>query len=231
MYPPNSALRDNLTRAHQQSWQAIGQPGSFLTAKQRVDIVRIARESLDCHLCADRKDALSPNAISGEHHCTSETFDPTVVDFIHRVRTDPGRITHHLFKTVTQAISTAEYVELVGVLNTAVIIDTLHNAIGLGWPALPKAGHGEPVRISNPNVVDDGAWVPILDVGVNETAETGLPRVPNIARSLGLVPGALELFFNTFRPHYALQDIPLSISQAQAEFVASRVSAINECFY
>ncbi len=62
-------------------------------------------------------------------------------------------------------------------------------------------------------------------------ADTGLPRVPNIARSMGLVPSAVDLFFGTFRPHYSLKDIPLSISQAQAEFVASRTSAINECFY
>ena len=64
-----------------------------------------------------------------------------------------------------------------------------------------------------------------------ELTDTGMPAVPNIARSLGLVPGAVALFFGTFRPHYALQDIPLAISQAQAEFIAARVSALNQCFY
>ena len=48
---------------------------------------------------------------------------------------------------------------------------------------------------------------------------------------MGLVPDAVALFFGAFRPHYALKDIPLSISQTQAEFVASRVSALNDCFY
>jgi hypothetical protein len=62
-------------------------------------------------------------------------------------------------------------------------------------------------------------------------ADTGLPAVPNIFRAMGLVPDAVALFFSTFRPHYALKDIELSISQAQAELVASRVSAWNECFY
>jgi len=33
------------------------------------------------------------------------------------------------------------------------------------------------------------------------------------------------------RSHYSLSDIPLDISQAQAEFIAARVSALNECFY
>ncbi len=62
-------------------------------------------------------------------------------------------------------------------------------------------------------------------------ADTGLPVVPNIVRAMGLVPKAVELFFGTFRPHYALKGIKLSLSQAQAEYVASRVSAMNKCFY
>ena len=64
-----------------------------------------------------------------------------------------------------------------------------------------------------------------------EDGAFGLPRAPNIGRAMGLVPSAVALFFLTFRPHYALRDVPLAISQAQAEFIASRVSALNECFY
>ena len=59
----------------------------------------------------------------------------------------------------------------------------------------------------------------------------GMPRAPNIGRAMGLVPSAVALFFLAFRAHYALRDIPLDIAQAQAEFIASRVSALNACFY
>jgi len=86
----------------------------------------------------------------------------------------------------------------------------------------------------NALAVDAGAWVLIGDGGGSDTAQTsatGLPAVPNIVRAMGLVPAAVDLFFGAFRPHYALQTIPLAISQAQAEFVASRVSALNQCFY
>jgi hypothetical protein len=100
----------------------------------------------------------------------------------------------------------------------------------LGLPGLPRADRVRPSRQINEQAVDAGAWLPIL-AAPSTMSDTGLPQVPNIARSLGLVPSALELFFNTFRPHYALADIPLSISQGQAEFVAARVSAMNECFY
>ena len=106
----------------------------------------------------------------------------------------------------------------------------LHEALGLDPPDLPRIQAGEPSGRINEDAVDGGAWVPIL-AAPTDMADTGLPRVPNIARSMGLVPDAVELFFTTFRPHYALKDIPLSISQGQAEFVASRVSALNQCFY
>ena len=119
---------------------------------------------------------------------------------------------------------------MVSVVNTSVIVDTLHRSLGLDLPVLPESEPGEPSGAYDQNAVDEGAWVPIM-AAAKDMADTGLPAVPNIFRSMGLVPGAVQLFFTTFRPHYALKDIPLSISQAQAEFVASRVSAINECFY
>ena len=229
MYPDHVALADDLKQAHARTWQTIAEPGDFFTGAERVAIVRSAREALTCKLCQDRKDALSPNFVDGEHEDITD-LDPAIVDMIHRIRTDPGRLTKAWFDGITQAISKQQYVEIVSVVNSSVIVDTMHNALGLGLPPLPQPRSGNPRGQYNTGTVAGGAWVPILDA--EETmADTGLPRVPNIARSLGLVPSAGELFFNTFRPHYALKDIDLSITQGQAEFVASRVSAINECFY
>ena len=73
--------------------------------------------------------------------------------------------------------------------------------------------------------------VPLTRVDDRTATVTGLPGAPNIARSMGSVPSAVALFFTAFRGHYALRDIPLAVSQPQAEFVASRVSALNQCFY
>ena len=229
MYPQQLALSEHLKQAHAQSWQKIASAGEFFTAAERVAFVRTAREALTCELCSDRKQALSPNAVAGSHE-HSGSLDSLVVDMIHRIRTDPGRLTKAWFDEVVQHIGKPEYVEIVSVVTSSVIIDTTHNAMGLGLPALPQPAAGRPQRQFNQNAVEGGAWVPILAAD-NDMADTGLPRVPNIARALGLVPSALELFFTTFRPHYALKDIDMSISQGQAEFVAARVSALNECFY
>ncbi len=229
MYPATLPLSERLRSAHAQTWQLIAQPGDFFTGDQRQKMVRAAREALTCHLCERRKAALSPIAVEGEHD-DSTGLDEVIVDVVHRIRTDPGRLTRAWFDQVLKRLSAQEYVEIVSVVTSSVIVDTLHNALGLGVAALPSAQSGRPGRSYNEDAVDAGGWVPMLDAS-QDMADTGLPAVPNIARSLGLVPSATELFFGTFRPHYALKDIPLSISQAQAEFVASRVSAINECFY
>jgi hypothetical protein len=157
-------------------------------------------------------------------------LSPLLIDAIHRIRTDPARLTRSWFHTVSAATGPGPYLEMVSVVTSSVIIDTLHQALGQPVPELPPARAGAPTAEPAGDVVDDGAWVP-LTRAPKTLADTGLPVVPNIVRAMGLVPAAVSLFFTTFRPHYALKDIALSISQAQAEFVASRVSAMNECFY
>jgi len=233
MYTHELPLRSNLTEAHALSWRSIAEPGAFWTGPERVEMVAQSRAAMNCKLCEERKAALSPFAVTGEHDEIPGGSDlPLVlVDAIHRIRSDPGRLTKSVFDQVVAAsISEPAYVEMVSVVNSSVIIDTLHRSLGLSLPELPEAREGEVSGSYNTAAVDRGAWVPVLDAD-QDLFDTGMPSVPNILRSMGLVPSAVQLFFQTFRPHYALVDIPLSISQAQAEFVAARVSALNECFY
>jgi hypothetical protein len=233
MYAKNPLLSETLRTHHAEALKAIASPGDFFTGAERNEMVRVAREALDCQLCAQRRSSLSPyaapSAAEGAHDGPGE-LDEVVVELIHRLRTDPGRITRAWFDAITQKISKQAYVEVVSVVACSVIVDTLHNAMGLGVPQLSPPRPGHPNKQYNEQAVEDGAWVPLLAVTPGPT-ETNQPQTWNITRALGLVPNALGLFFNTFRPHYALQDISLSLSQSQAEFVAARVSAINECFY
>lgn len=230
MYPSNLLLSEDLRRGHSASWNAMGRAGDFFTAAQRVDMVRCARAAVQCELCQQRKQALSPYAVSGTHD-GDNILDPELVDMIHRLRTDPGRLTHAWFEQlIDTTLSQQEYVEVVSVVTTSVIVDTLHQSLGLPLAKLPEPSPGQPQGRFNGKAVNTGAWVPVMEAAT-DIAGHGLPSVPNIVRSMGLVPSAVELFFTTFSPHYSLADIQLSISQAQAEFVAARVSSINECFY
>lgn len=233
MYTPETLLRSNLIEAHEASWRTIGESGAFWTGPERVQMVAQARAAIDCKLCAERKAAISPFAVTGEHDkiTAGSELPIALIDAIHRIRSDPGRLTKRFFdEAIAADISKPAYIEMVSVVNSSVVIDTLHRSLGFPLPELPTAIDGEPDGIINEAAVDRGAWVPIMDADQNLFDE-GMPAVPNIVRSMGLVPSAVQLFFQTFRPHYALADIPMSISQAQAEFVATRVSTLNECFY
>ncbi|HAO55037.1 MAG: hypothetical protein MK322_00740 [Pseudomonadales bacterium] len=223
-------LREELITAHAAQWERIGQPGAFWTAEDRVAFVQEARSSQSCDFCILRKKAMSPYAVTGKH--TSFTNLPSVlIDTIHRIRTDPQRITRRMFDEVLASnYSREQYIELVSVVTSATIIDTLHQALGISLPETPEINSGNPLGQKKPHLVDEGAWVPLADTKFTLT-DTGMPSAPNITRAMGCVPSAVELFFGTFRHHYALKNIPMNISQSQAEYVASRVSSINECFY
>lgn len=230
MYDTAYPVRSNLREAHAQAWRLIAQPGAFWDARTRVQMVEEARAALRCRLCTRREQALSPNAVQGVHDTVS-TLPAALIEVIHRLRRDPARMTRSVFdQALAAGLSAERYVEAVSVVCASVIIDTFHNALGLATPPPLAPQAGEPTGQPPPPVVDDGAWVPLTRVDV-EDGTFGLPRAPNIGRAMGLVPSAVALFFLTFRPHYALRDVPLAISQAQAEFIASRVSALNECFY
>jgi hypothetical protein len=223
-------VSEELRQAHSATWQTIASAGDFWDARARIEMVHSARAARECSLCRQRKAALSPFAIDGSHD-DSTALPDAAIDFIHRLISDPGRLTYSVFEQVISAgISQGAYVEMISVVASSVIVDTLHLALGLPKPELRKATPGEPTGHLNAAAVYAGAWVPISDAPA-DVASSGLPSVPNIARALGLVPGSVALFFSTFRPHYALENIPLSLSQSQAEFVAARVSALNECFY
>lgn len=224
-------INDQVVQRHEEAWQAIGAPGPFWSGVDRVQMVAEARAATVCELCRRRKDALSPFAVQGVHDTASDLPLP-LIDMIHRIRTDPARYTRSVFDGVIAAgISRERYIEAVGVVNASVIVDTMHASLGLPLPPLPTPVPGEPTGQDAPDVVDEGAWVPLTRVSDRNVSDTGLPGAPNIARSMGSVPAAVQLFFTAFRGHYALRDIPLAVSQSQAEFVASRVSALNECFY
>ena len=230
MYQKISSLTEELKTAHETAWNKIAGPGDFFSGEERLEMIRAARDADDCELTRARKNAISPFAVNGEY-VGDYLLDSNTIDVIRRIASDPGRLTKAWFdQVIANGLAPEEYVEVVGVVTTSIIIDTLHQALGLAQPLLPQAREGNPRKVLNSGAIEIGAWLPVLDVP-SQTADHGLPKVPNIARSLGLVPGALQLFFGTFSPHYSLSNIQSSLSQDQAEFVASRVSAMNECFY
>ncbi|MDH3603804.1 MAG: hypothetical protein OEU26_29700 [Candidatus Tectomicrobia bacterium] len=130
-------MRDDRTATHLAAWRHVCSPGAHFTAVARIDMIREARGARTCRLCDARQAALSPYAVPGEHD-TATSLTAPITDLIHRMCTDPARITKSWFdQTRSTGLTPGEYVETVGVVAIAVIIDTLLSHASPMPPAFP----------------------------------------------------------------------------------------------
>ena len=76
-------VRDDLAAAHRRAWARLAAPGEWWTGVVRLAIAEETRAATDCRLCRDRKEALSPYAVTGTHTAATDLPD-TLIDVIHR---------------------------------------------------------------------------------------------------------------------------------------------------
>jgi hypothetical protein len=232
-------IPDDMRAAHRRAWERLAAPGTWWSGAERVALAAEVRAAGECALCHERKAALSPHAVAGEHEAAGP-LTAAAVDAVHRITTDPGRLTKSGYeKTLAAGLSADQYVELVGVVVTVVNLDAFHRALGTAPEPLPAPVGGEPSRARPPSE-QGGAWVPWMALGCDEarTLYAGAPRVANVLRALSLVPEAVRQLQDLSAVHYLPMDkvadpragLP-SLSRPQMELVAGRVSALNECFY
>ena len=237
-------IRNDLASAHRRAWQRLGAPGTWLDGAQRVAIAQETRGSLGCVYCQERKAALSPYSVQGLHRALTDLSE-NLVEVIHRVASDPGRLTRAwLDRAIDSGISDDEFVETVGVVVTTIAIDVFCRAIGLPPHPLPEPKSGEP-SFSRPMGAKPGpAWVPMLapeDMTAEEACLDSVYVSPDptfIRRALSLVPseacGLFDMVDAQYLPGRLMPDLAAqhrAINRAQMELIAGRVSAINGCFY
>ena len=238
-------IRTDLVEAHRKAWQQISAPGASLTGAQRVAVAEESRRARSCRLCAERKSALSPFSVEGEHDHAG-TLSAEMVDQVHRVVTDAGRLTSAWYESLLHDGLTAEaYVEALGIVVLVVSIDEFHRAMGMAPEPLPEPQPGDPsgYRPIGAEVEEGSAWVPILAQDRSGPKEAdlfaGMPpgQAPNVIRALSLVPDAVRAWKDLSGAQYLSTedmrsfDSPRAIDRSQIELVAGRVSALNECFY
>ena len=152
-------IRADLAAALDRGWAQLGETGAWLTGDERVAVVREARAAWDCAVCRERKAALSPYAIDGDHDAATDLPDAWI-DVLHRVVTDAGRLTERwCLEVQSRGIAEDEYIELVTVATIATVIDTFALAIGLPAPDLPAALDGRPARQREPTATPGPGWV------------------------------------------------------------------------
>jgi hypothetical protein len=238
-------VRDDIPEAHRRAWVRLAAPGCWWTGAERVALAAASRAAAACALCRDRRSALSPFQLDGEHETSpgEGVLPPAAVDTVHRIVTDASRLTRAWFeKLAAQGLSDGHYVELLGVVVSVLSIDRLHDGIGVAREPLPVPVPGAPSRYRPPGARPEGAWVPTIPSRAARGAEAGLygglPATGNVLKALSLVPDAVRQLGELSSAHYLpfkemmRFDTQLrALQRAQIELVAGRVSALNECFY
>ena len=237
------AVRDDIIASQTRAWQSLAAPGTWWTGAERVAIAREVRAARRCAGCAERKAALSPYAVNATHSAATD-LPPAIVDAVHRIVTDPGRLSRRWADEVkADGTSDAHLVELVSVVCTAMLIDGFARAIGADAPPLPQPVAGEPSRRRPAEAIDEGYFVPTIPYAIGSRPELGLYEpnafVPNVGRGLSLVPAAVRSARDLMLAHYMKYEQVVTdweprdrpITRSQMELVASRTSAKNDCFY
>lgn len=239
--PAGVPIREDLREAHRSLWQHLRAPGTWWTGDERLAIAAESRHASGCALCRERKAALSANAVAGSHD-TLGALPVNVVDVIHRLRTDSGRLSKAWFdRVIGGGLDEAKYVELVAIVALLAGLDYFARALGIAPPALPHPLPGEPSRHRPASAKPGTAWVPLVAVEDAQGPEAdlygGAPFVPNIMRALSLVPDEARMLQASSSANYVAVSqigdptVRRSLDRMQMELVAARVSAMNECFY
>ena len=234
--------REDLRAAHRFLLDHIGSPGTWWTGAERVAIAEESRRAAHCALCGERKASVSPGAVRGRHD-GSHGLPEDVTDTIHRIRTDPARLSRSWFDgVIAGGLDVARYVELVGVTTLVAGLDYFARALGIDPLPFPAPLPGEPSRHRPAGAKPGTAWVPMIAVEDATGPEAdvyggGADFIPNIIRALSLVPDEVRALRRATESHYVpvaqIGDptVRRALDRPQMELVAARVSALNECFY
>ena len=233
-------VRGDLSEAHARAWRRLSEPGTHWSGAERVAIAAELRHARGCRVCAERKAALSPFSITAPHDSLG-ALEPAAVDVIHRVATDPRRLTRAWFERIlASGLTDGQYVELIGVIVTVLSIDVFCRGVEVRLHPLPEPREGEASGYRPPAARLDVAWVPMVPSrgAVGAEADLWTPgRTANVVRALSLVPDEVRTLKDLGGAHYMpfekMSDLRAgrSLDRRQIELVAGRVSALRECFY
>lgn len=236
-------IRDDLVAAQNKAWTQLSEPGAWLDGRKRLDVTREARKAWDCALCSQRKDALSPYAIDGDHdHVTG--LKPAEIEIIHRISTDSGRLSEAWLKGQMKAgaISEESYVEMISIIGKILMIDRFAEALGQAEFPLPEPVAGAPSGYRAPGAKMHDAWISLVDpqdvTPGDGNLYDGEEQPAGVVKALSLVPDAKRAYWDLGDAHYIPNTDLLKfdleqreITRAQVELVAARVAAVHQCVY
>lgn len=194
-----------LVALHEREWIRLARPGTWLTGERRVEAARAARFDD------------SPNTPLGIA--------------ARRIYDAPASITQAWIADLEAGgLTLLEYVEVVGITARLRALDTLDFGHESPLWQLPDPIAGEPTRLSVDATVD-GGWVPTIGVAFPTTV---LSSVPAENDAMNDVHSELYLAPTGDRDGFAMGNMQVvrdGLGRPQMEFIASRTSLLNDCFF
>jgi hypothetical protein len=245
--PLGFKVREDLQEACQRYRQWLSSPGEWWTGAERVAMVKETRRGWDCLLCTRKKEALSPKSIS-ENHSADPPLSHQVVEAIHRIVTDPSRLSEQWVLDLKQeGLGYPQIIELLGIVTTGIAMDYLFWGLGLEPPELPDPGSGNSTQGETQVLGFHTAWVPTVIPekakgrlkAFYESAANPMGGVAHIMQALSAAPETLLGFYDLAEVIYLPPgkvtnpgaETGRSISRPQIELLAATVSAANACQY
>ncbi len=230
-YPVN----EDVSEIHARQFEQLGSPGTWGTSALRIAIVNEARQAGYEAGVMEKPD--NPGA----------TPDVKLSEVAHRVirrlAVSPKEMDQVFYdQAIGEGLTDVEYVEILGLIARFTCFDVFARGIGVPLRPLPEAQAGSPSRARPETAKIENAWVATIpnppDGGELAKELFGLWQ-PYIMRGLSLVP-------EEFKAHHELEEVQYmpaahfmefdyqhhdGLTRPQAEIVAARISALNECFY
>lgn len=229
-------VREDLAQIHEAQLGDLGSPGTWGTGAQRL---AVAIETRQAGIEAGVMEA-PPEGLPSPDVALPET----VRTFIRTLAVTPKDVDEATCDAARSGgLTDEEYVEIVGIVSRMVNFDTFARGIGAALQPLPPARDGQPSRERPQSAVLEHAIVPTVPNppagGRDAEVLYGGQWRPYIMRALSLVPGELLDHLELEEAQYMPMDKVMvpdhqeheGVTRAQAEVVAGRVSAINECFF
>jgi hypothetical protein len=219
-------VEELITSALSAAAASLVAPGDWLTGDQRRAAAIQVLDARTNELDEQRRQAISPNAVVGGHTATGE-LSAEAVEVVHRVASDPGRLTRSWAEQLIAVLGEEAYTELVGVAACAMVLDTFSWALQDNEASFGSSIQGMPANERPEDVGDVGAWV-------SQSTGSGMA---NVSRSLSLVPvtnsawvGLVQAMYSR-GPGFLDLEWDRALSRPQVELVAARTTAELECFY
>ncbi len=201
-------VRSDLTSVFRAVWEGTAKPGTWWEGTERVAIASTARA-----------------AYAGKDP-ESSVLSPAAIEAANVLGRKPSAVTQEMIAGwEADGLTPDRYIELIGIVSRVIAIDTFHRGLEIDLEPLPNAESGTPTgAVPQPAATRTKAWVPMV----------GPPTIPT---SLSAVPAEMDALEPLHGPMYLTYEqmgnpnIQRGLHRSQMELVASRTSAINECFF